>query len=90
MRCIRFTVSGIVQGVGFRYHTCHEGIKRNLTGYARNLSNGDVEVVASGENEQMVDFFEWLKAGPPSSRVKYVEAEDIEPPQSFKTFEIRY
>ncbi|CAH2563768.1 acylphosphatase [Vibrio cholerae] len=45
-QCSKFIVSGHVQGVGFRYHTSHQGLKLGLTGYAKNLNNGDVEVVA--------------------------------------------
>ncbi|POF52593.1 acylphosphatase, partial [Vibrio vulnificus] len=42
VRCEKFVVSGRVQGVGFRYHTSHQGLKLNLVGYAKNLCNGDV------------------------------------------------
>lgn len=52
-KCEKFTVSGIVQGVGFRYHTSHYGMKLGLTGYAKNLNNGDVEVVVCGNEEQI-------------------------------------
>lgn len=73
----KFIVSGIVQGVGFRYHTCHEGLKRGLTGYAKNLDNGDVEVVACGERGAIDSLAVWLKQGPRFSTVHQVTAEEV-------------
>jgi len=66
-------VSGIVQGVGFRYHTAHQGLKLGLTGYAKNLNNGDVEVVACGDPNKVEVFWEWLNQGPKSAQVDQVE-----------------
>ncbi|MCG9682387.1 acylphosphatase [Vibrio sp. Isolate23] len=81
-KCEKFTVSGVVQGVGFRYHTSHYGMKLGLTGYARNLNNGDVEVVVCGNEEQIADMAKWLEAGPKTSHVDSVVSE----PMSFKPF----
>lgn len=47
--CVRCWVHGMVQGVGFRYSTQREALKLGLTGYARNLDDGSVEVLACGE-----------------------------------------
>ena len=47
--CIIAWVYGRVQGVGFRYTTQYEAKKLGLTGYAKNLDDGSVEVVACGE-----------------------------------------
>ncbi|WP_375753965.1 acylphosphatase [Vibrio sp. HN007] len=85
----KFTVEGTVQGVGFRYHTCHEGLKRGLTGYAMNLYNGDVEVVACGSEAQLDDFIEWLKMGPRMSRVTKLTWDEV-PFKAYKGFEIKY
>lgn len=73
----KFIVSGIVQGVGFRYHTCHEGLKRGLTGYAKNLDNGDVEVVACGASDAIDSLGLWLKQGPRFSTVNKVTAHEV-------------
>lgn len=85
----KFIVSGMVQGVGFRYHTCHEGIKRGLTGYAKNLDNGDVEVVACGDEAQLASFHEWIRQGPRSAHVSRLVSEEVEF-KAYKGFEIRY
>lgn len=86
-KCERFTVSGLVQGVGFRYYTSCQGIKLGLTGYAMNLNNGDVEVVACGEEKALEQMKEWLQKGPKTSRVDCLESEPIcyKPFKGFKT-----
>lgn len=71
-KCEKFTVSGVVQGVGFRYHTAHQGMILGLTGYARNLNDGDVEVVVCGEEEQISQLASWLTVGPKTATVDAV------------------
>lgn len=51
--CTMAWVYGSVQGVGFRYSTQREALQLGLTGYARNLDDGGVEVLACGEPEQV-------------------------------------
>lgn len=51
--CVKASIKGRVQGVGFRFHTAHEGLKCGLTGYAKNLPNGSVEVLACGMKRQL-------------------------------------
>ncbi|EJO9873819.1 acylphosphatase [Vibrio vulnificus] len=77
IRCEKFVVSGIVQGVGFRYHTSHQGLKLNLVGYAKNLYNGDVEVIACGEPPKIEEFAKWLEQGPKTARVDEFKREEI-------------
>nr|WP_039954031.1 acylphosphatase [Vibrio caribbeanicus] len=62
--CERFTIKGHVQGVGFRYHTYLEARKLDLVGYAKNLTDGSVEVIACGEKEPIETLATWLKSGP--------------------------
>ncbi|MCJ2376641.1 acylphosphatase [Vibrio sp. ZSDZ34] len=73
--CQRMCIRGMVQGVGFRYHTCHEALKLGLTGYAMNLNDGSVEVIACGESAHILKLYEWLKTGPRTSRVDTVSFE---------------
>lgn len=67
--CVKVTVSGVVQGVGFRFHTAHEGLKYGLSGYAKNLPDGRVEVMACGHEEHVAQLLRWLEKGPKTSRV---------------------
>jgi len=54
------TFSGTVQGVGFRYTACRVAEAFGVAGYVRNLPDGDVEVVAEGEQEEIDRFLEQL------------------------------
>ena len=63
--CIIAWVYGRVQGVGFRYTTQYEAKKLGLAGYAKNLDDGSVEVVACGEEGQVEKLMQWLKSGGP-------------------------
>ena len=65
--CIIAWVYGRVQGVGFRYTTQYEAKKLGLAGYAKNLDDGSVEVVACGEEGQVEKLMQWLKSGGPRS-----------------------
>ena len=70
-------VSGTVQGVGFRYFTCMEARLYNLTGHAKNLASGDVEVVMYGEGQKIAKMIKWLEQGPKTSRVAGITVSDV-------------
>ena len=70
-------VSGIVQGVGFRYYTSWEAGKRNITGHAKNLYNGNVEVLLYGSREDINSMLQWLEKGPRTARVDALEVSSI-------------
>lgn len=78
-QCIKFTVTGGVQGVGFRYHTARFGMKTGVTGYAKNLNNGDVEVLVCGDESQIIEMQQYLRQSPPSASVESLESENVEP-----------
>ncbi|EHM47176.1 acylphosphatase [Yokenella regensburgei] len=89
--CTLAWVHGMVQGVGFRYSTQREALKLGLTGYARNLDDGSVEVLACGEAQQVDALVAWLKAGGPrSARVDRVLTEPHQPTKRWDKFDIRY
>lgn len=76
--CVRATVSGRVQGVGFRFHTAHEGLKLSLTGYARNEADGTVTVVMCGEEKNVNALLAWLEKGPSTANVTALEHVQID------------
>ena len=91
MVCTMAWVYGSVQGVGFRYSTQREALQLGLTGYAKNMDDGSVEVVACGEGDRVEQLMKWLKAGGPSSaRVDRVLSEPHRPGDELKGFSIRY
>jgi acylphosphatase len=85
--CRRFFVSGRVQGVAYRAWTRDQAFELGLTGWAANLPDGRVEVVACGNLDAVSRLAERLRRGPPSARVASVEetAVDIEAPSGFAT-----
>ncbi|MGA9334115.1 MAG: acylphosphatase [Rudaea sp.] len=72
MVCARFIISGRVQGVFFRASTRDQARRLKIDGYARNLSNGSVEVLACGHAAAIDQLERWLQHGPPSARVENV------------------
>jgi acylphosphatase len=73
----RFLVSGVVQGVGFRWYVARQARALGLAGFARNLPDGRVEVVAVGADGAGLDRLEQLlRAGPAHAQVERVERED--------------
>lgn len=73
MECRLFRIEGRVQGVWFRESTRREAEPLGITGYARNMADGSVEVLACGEAEALDRLGEWLKQGPPMARVRKLE-----------------
>ena len=76
MAAARFLVSGKVQGVWFRAGTREQAHALGLRGYARNLPDGRVEVLAVGEPGAVEALQRWLHHGPPMARVDSVEAQE--------------
>jgi acylphosphatase len=71
-RCI---VSGRVQGVFFRASAARKAAELGVTGHARNLPDGTVEVLACGEPGAVDALCAWLNQGPPAARVDAVQVE---------------
>jgi acylphosphatase len=68
----RFLVSGVVQGVGYRYFAQRAATKLGLSGYAKNLRDGRVEVYAVGGEKALADLCRQLERGPASASVSDV------------------
>jgi len=87
---VRATVYGYVQGVFFRAFASRRAKELGLTGYARNLPGGAVEVQAEGERKQLEELIEYLKVGPPTAKVDKVVTSWSEYTGSYSNFGIRY
>lgn len=85
--CRRCLVSGRVQGVYFRAATQAEAQRLNITGYAVNLPDGRVEVLACGTRASVESLCDWLWQGPPHAEVNDVHCQPVDepPPISFTT-----
>src|SRR5215472_7612158 len=87
----RYLVSGIVQGVGFRYFTQDEAERLELAGFVRNLRDGRVEVYAIGSGEKLARFRVLLVRGPRGAMVQNVAEHPAEiDPQFAGEFSITY
>ncbi len=75
----RFRVAGKVQGVYFRHSTRLEAERLALSGYARNLPDGSVEVLVRGSAEAVEQLHRWLHRGPKRARVAAVQEMEFAP-----------
>ncbi|WP_206859852.1 acylphosphatase [Lysobacter changpingensis] len=73
MSAARFVVSGKVQGVFFRASTRDRAQALGLRGFAKNLADGRVEVLAAGDDAAIDELAAWLREGPPMARVDDLE-----------------
>ena len=85
----RWLVSGRVQGVGFRFFVQHKATTLGITGWARNLDDGRVEVYAVGEPERLDDLGAALHLGPRGADVRGVESLEAAEVESASGFSIR-
>jgi acylphosphatase len=79
MICRRSLVSGRVQGVFYRASCVRKAQELAITGFARNLADGRVEVLACGEAAAVARLEQWLWEGSAASRVTAVESQDVDP-----------
>ncbi|MDR1177799.1 MAG: acylphosphatase [Spirochaetaceae bacterium] len=84
------TLTGRVQGVGFRYSACREGRRLGLAGWVRNTGGSGVEAFFQGQREKAEAFLEWLRRGPPGARVDNLDYSRVEPQEDAEPFTIRY
>jgi acylphosphatase len=73
----RLLISGRVQGVFYRRFAKNAAVALQVSGWTRNLPNGDVEVEAFGTEEQLTAYAEQLRIGPPLSKVKNILIQSI-------------
>jgi len=84
-----YLVSGMVQGVGFRYFTQREARRIGVRGWVRNLKDGRVEAIADGTDEQLEEFERALRQGPRGASVTDVHATDtLDEPGALISFDV--
>lgn len=87
-RCVKVRVSGRVQGVWFRESTRRTAESLELSGWVRNLDNGDVEAVFAGSPAAVDEALDFVRVGPSHARVDHVdileEPGDLEPDHPFR------
>lgn len=88
MKRIHIFVSGIVQGVFFRYSTSIKAKQLGLTGWVRNLRDGRVEMVCEGKDDAIKEMIAWSKKGPPGAFVEKIDVQYEEYQGEFTDFQI--
>lgn len=89
-KTVHIIVNGKVQGVGFRAYTLRYANQYKITGWVKNLANGAVEIVASGDKNQLSKFIDVVQKSPsPFGKVNSVEINYIQN-KSFFNFDVRY
>jgi acylphosphatase len=86
---VHIWVKGRVQGVGFRAHVEYYASHIGVSGWVRNVGWDTVEAVAEGSREQVDQFIEMVKAGPPASRVDEARVEE-ETVSGLRGFSVKY
>jgi len=85
----RILVSGLVQGVGYRFSTVRAAEQLGVAGWARNLADGRVEVHAQGAPAAVAALVDWLRQGPPAAEVSGLRAEPAAVDPGIKGFVVR-
>jgi acylphosphatase len=81
----RLKISGVVQGVGYRWSMVEEARRLGVRGGVRNCRDGSVEAIVAGPAEALEQIIAWARTGPPSARVSAVDVLAAE--GSFESFE---
>jgi len=90
MQRVHMIIHGIVQGVFFRANAKNVAERLGLKGYARNMANGCVEVVAEGPEQKIKELIEFCKKGPRAARVDKVDVKFEKASGEFEDFEVRH
>jgi acylphosphatase len=86
---VHIIVRGLVQGVGFRWFVARRATTLGLAGYARNLSDGAVEIEAEGGRSEVEELIRDVRVGPRSAHVRELTIEWKEPSHEPGQFVIR-
>ena len=86
----KIIVTGLVQGVGYRYFVMRHADNLNLKGYTQNLFTGEVLTEVEGDLGLINDLIKQLKIGPMKSHITNCSVEWSENKNEFKRFEVRY
>ena len=89
MKKAHLIIEGKVQGVFFRASAKEQADRLNLAGWVRNLPEGSVEVQVEGTQDNLDDFLDWCRKGPPNAAVKNIELKYLHPSGDLDSFDIK-
>lgn len=88
-RSVHVVASGLVQGVGFRWHTLQQAEALGLTGWVRNLPNGDVEMFVQGGEFVVETFLAWVREDPGYAQVRRLRVREAPRQPGLTGFTVR-
>ncbi len=89
MKTMHVVISGLVQGVGFRYFAMQKARELGVRGFVRNLYTGEVEVVAQAKEGMLDVFLGALRIGPRSAHVSDIRLDWQDDTEMYDSFDIR-
>lgn len=81
-------VTGTVQGVGYRYFAQKNANRYQLTGYAMNMPDGSVKLIAQGHDPQLEAFIGCLESGPRFASVESISVDGLDETETYYNFEV--
>ena len=84
----RLLISGKVQDVGFRHWLYVKAVEKNIHGWVKNITTGEVEALLIGSDKDVDDLIKQCEKGPSSSSVKQIKTQDYQQEYSKKSFDI--
>ena len=90
LKGLHLIISGVVQGVGFRWFVERAATSFGLTGWVKNLYDGTVETCAEGDESALKGFLDEIKIGPRSGRVAGVKVNWTEYTGNYNDFRITF
>jgi acylphosphatase len=92
VKTARVVLNGKVQGVFFRDFAKQNANRLGIVGYAKNLKNGQLEIVAQGEEKQLEEFIKHCRKGPMFAKIEGIDItyEGVAEGEEFEYFDIRY
>jgi acylphosphatase len=88
MKTVSLMITGTVQGVFYRASAKKVAKELHISGWIKNIKQGAVEAVVSGEDNALQQFIDWCRKGPENAEVEHVQISEL-PPAKFDGFEIR-
>jgi acylphosphatase len=88
LKVYKYIIEGKVQGVGYRFFAYRKANEFDIKGYAKNLMNGNVEVIAVGTEANLQKYLAELKKGPMRAYVSTIIVEEYESDEIFNIFKM--
>ena len=83
-------VTGVVQGVGYRYHVARRAHEHGINGWVKNRADGSIEVEAVGPKHLLEDFLSYVRIGPAGAHVAGVDVHWTDDDPKYEGFDIRF